>query len=576
MCSVLQMNALDKDYIELLGDSTQEATQTLKELSEKAASRMFWARKGSLWSSEPAVIAEIEDRLGWLDLPDTMRVDVPRLKALALELAERRMERAVLVGMGGSSLAPEVLSEVFGVAPGGLELIVLDATDPAQILRVEEVGDLSRTVFIASSKSGTTAETRALLEYFGSQLQSLVGERWTEHIIVITDPGTPLLALAEEEGFLARYTAAPDVGGRYSALTLFGLVPAALLGVDCDRLLRSARDMAQRCRAAVPEAENPAFRLGAAIGALARSGRDKLTFITSPRMASFGWWTEQLIAESTGKNGTGILPVEGEPPQPAAAYGDDRAFVYVRLRGDENDQADALAQALAEHGQPLLVTQLDDVYDLGAEFFRWEMATAVAGLVLGINPFDQPNVEEAKDGARQALSRYEETGALDDTEPVLTEGQIAVYGEVADVADATAYVRQFLRQAQPGDYVAIMAYIDRNDEHWALLQRMRALVTEHLHVASTMGFGPRFLHSTGQLHKGGKNNGLFIQITQIDGTDLDIPGRGYTFGVLKSAQAAGDMASLKQNGRRVIRLRVGPDVAAGLDHVVDLLERALK
>ncbi len=575
MCPVLQIDALEKDYVELLGDATQDVIGTLNALSDKHASRMVWARQGSLWSDEPAAIAEIEDRLGWLDLPDTMRVDVPRLKALALELAERQMERAVLLGMGGSSLAPEVLSEVFGVAPGGLELVVLDATDPAQILRVEQSGDLTRTVFIASSKSGTTAETRTLLEYFGSQLQSLVGERWTEHIIVITDPGSPLLALAEEEGFVARYTAAPDVGGRYSALTLFGLVPAALLGVDCDRLLRSARNMARQCRAALPEAENPAFRLGAALGALARSGRDKLTFITSPRLASFGWWIEQLIAESTGKNGTGIIPIEGEPLQSASAYSDDRIFVYVRLRDDDNEETDALAVALAEHGQPLIVTQLDDAYDLGAEFFRWEMATAVAGLVLGINPFDQPNVEEAKDGARQALSRYEETGALDELEPILTEGEIAVYGEPTDATNATEYVAAFLGQAEPGDYVAVMAYIDRNAAHAALLQRMRALLTAHLNVASTTGFGPRFLHSTGQLHKGGKNNGLFIQITQVDGTDVEIPGRGYSFGVLKSAQAAGDMASLKQNERRVIRLRVASDVAAGLEAIVALFERAL-
>jgi glucose-6-phosphate isomerase len=576
MNSVKQLiDGLEGDYLEILGDWKPAVERALESLEARSASQLLWARKGSLWSSDPAVIRDIEDRLGWLDLPRSMRVEVPRLEALAMELAERQMERAVLLGMGGSSLAPEVLREVFGVGPGGVDLVVLDATDPAQIRRVEESGDLSRTVFLASSKSGTTAETRTLLEYFAARLQDIVGERWTEHFIVISDPGTPLVALADDEGFLANYAAAPDVGGRYSALTLFGLVPGALIGMDCDRLLQSAKSMAHRGRAAVSEAENPAFRLGAALAVMAQAGRDKLTLITSPRLASFGWWAEQLIAESTGKSGTGILPVEGEPAQPAESYSSDRVFVYVRLRGDANDETDGSLEAIASHGHPIIVIQLSEPYDLGGEFFRWEMATAIAGLVLGINPFDQPNVEEAKDGAREAVAGYEQTGTLDEAEPLLVEGGLTLYGDRGNETAATDYVGHFVRQAKPGDYIALMAYVDRTPEHGALLQEMRALLTRHLGVATTMGFGPRFLHSTGQLHKGGRNNGLFIQITQVDDQDLDIPGRGYSFGVLKSAQAAGDMAALVQRERGVIRVRVGTNVAAGLAELYDLVARAL-
>lgn len=576
MSSVRQLiESLDGDYLEILADWAPAVEQTLQSLAARSASQMLWARKGSLWSSDPTVIGDIEDRLGWLDLPRSMRLEVPRLKALALELAERQIERAVLLGMGGSSLAPEVLYEVFGVEPGGVELVVLDATDPAQIRRVDASSDLSRTVFLASSKSGTTAETRTLLEYFSARMRDTVGDRWTEHFIVISDPGTPLIALAKESGFLASYAAAPDVGGRYSALTLFGLVPGALIGMDCDRLLVTAKSMAHRCRAVVPEAENSACRLGAVLGSLAQAGRDKLTLITSPRLASFGWWAEQLIAESTGKSGTGILPVEGEPALAPEDYGSDRVFVYVRLKGDSNNATDHLVDSVSSFGHPVIVTQLSDPYDLGGEFFRWEMATAIAGLVLGINPFDQPNVEEAKDGAREALARYEQTGTLDEAEPLLVEGELALYGTPGVESSAREYVSHFLRQAAPGDFVALMAYIDRTAEHAAPLQELRALLTRHLGVATTMGFGPRFLHSTGQFHKGGRNCGLFVQITQVDDQDLEIPGRGYSFGVLKSAQASGDLAALIQGERRVIRIRIGSDVVSGLAELVALLRRAL-
>jgi transaldolase/glucose-6-phosphate isomerase len=563
-------------YAEYLGPWGPTAARALQNLAARSAVARLWTRQGSLWSSDSAVIRDVEDRLGWLGLPQDMRAELPRLEGLADALTQSGMRRAILLGMGGSSLAPEVLREVLSPPSGGLELVVLDATDPAQIRRVEQDSDLRRTVILASSKSGTTAETRTLLEYFGGRLRTIVGERWVDHVIAISDPGTPLLALAREQGFATSFAASPDVGGRYSALTLFGLVPGALMGVDCGRLLASAAAMAELCAAGVPESDNSACRLGAAMGSLALAGRDKLTLITSPTVASFGSWAEQLIAESTGKNGIGILPVEGEPVPPAAAYGNDRLFVYVRLAGDDNAAGDAHARAVADLGHPVIVTRINEPYGLGGEFFRWEMATAIAGVVLGINPFDQPNVEQAKDGAREALAIYERTGRLDEAQPQGTYHGLAMYGEPYDVNDGVGYVRRFLEQAGPGDFVALMAYVDRTVEHTALLQDVRALLGARLGVATTVGFGPRFLHSTGQLHKGGMNSGLFIQITQVDKVDLEIPGRGFTFGVLKNAQAAGDMAALRQGGRRVIRIGVGPDVSAGLEAITRLLDSALQ
>ncbi|MGI6367215.1 MAG: hypothetical protein ACOX2L_02450 [Anaerolineae bacterium] len=575
MCPFPWMDALKGDYLEILHDYSSTVQQTLDQLTAQSAGRRIWARDGGFWSDDPGEVRGIEERLGWLDLPEAMRVDVPRLEALRVELRARKIERAVLLGMGGSSLAPEVLSEVFGVAPDGIALVVLDATDPAQIRRVQAEGPLERAVFIAASKSGTTAETRTLLEYFGQELSAIVGDRWVDHVIVITDPGTPLVTEAREKGFLATYLATPEVGGRYSALSLFGLVPGALLGIDCDRLLKGAKEMAERCRATVAVSDNPGIRLGAALGALAQSGRDKLTYITSPSLASFGWWGEQLIAESTGKLGTGILPIESEPERPVAAYGQDRVFAYLRLADDANEATDALVQELVDAGQPVLVMQMDNRYALGAEFFRWEMATAVAGQILGINPFDQPNVEQAKDGARLALQTFEQTGALARVDPVVQEGPLALYGAAPSGMDMVSCLSSFLEQVRPCDYVAIMAYVDRNPAYAAQLQEIRALLGARLGSATTVGFGPRFLHSTGQLHKGGSNSGFFLQLTQTESDDLAIPGHAYSFGVLKSAQAAGDMVALVENGRRVLRIDLGTDVKEGLGQLLALLKQAL-
>jgi transaldolase / glucose-6-phosphate isomerase len=558
-----------------LGEYQAHVDEALAQLEARRASHAIWGRHGELWSDDPQEAHEIEQRLGWLDLPDTMRIEIPRLQALAIELQAVGMRRALLLGMGGSSLAPEVLRHVLGVAPGFLDLAVLDTTDPEQIARVSQEDDLTATVFIAASKSGTTAETRTLMEYFAGELEALVGQEWPRHFIVITDPGTPLADLAEEQGLRACYINPPDVGGRYSALSLFGLVPAALSGIEGDRLLRSARAMAGRCGSTTPDRENPAAILGAIMAACARLGRDKLTLLTSPSLTPMGWWVEQLIAESTGKDGKGILPVEGEPPMELAAYGPDRLLVYVRSRRDDNAASDELAARLVEAGHPLVAIPLETPDDLGGEFFRWEFATAVAGYLLGINPFDQPNVDAAKQRALQALERYEETGQLDEAEPTLQEGGLALYGDAEAAGGAAAYLARFLGAASPGDYVALMAYVDRNEAHGEILQRIRHALAAKLGLAVTVGFGPRFLHSTGQIHKGGPNTGIFVQITHAGELDLEIPGRGYSFGVLKASQAAGDLAALTDRGRRVLRVDLRGEAAEGLRELERVLGEAL-
>ena len=562
-----------------LGPYRERFEQAVEELQAEDAATRVWARDGSLWNGAAKVIMDIEDRLGWLLLPRQMRLEVTRLKAISREVQFAGIHDIVLIGMGGSCLAPEVMRLVLGVAPEHPELTVLDSTDPAQIRHVAEKLSLPHALFLVVSKSGNTAEVMALYQYFRAALAQEVGEEWARHMVAITDPGTSLENLARENGFRNLYLNPPDIGGRYSALSLFGLVPAALIGADLDLLLERAGAMARQCRATVAYERNPGLLLGAIMGALAtdpESPRDRLTLITSPRLSSFAAWVEQLVAESTGKAGVGILPVEGEALEDGRSYGDDRLFAYVRLSGDDNGLPDDTVRALVEAGHPVAVMRLDDVYDLGAEFFRWEFATAVAGKCLGINPFDQPNVESAKEQAREALAAFEETRSLPQLEPVLREGPLTVYGPNEGVdGGLAAYLSLFLGQARPGDYVALMAYVARNSAHNALLQRMRRAIGERLGLAVTVGFGPRFLHSTGQLHKGGPDTGIFLQITQDEADDLPIPAADYTFGVLKEAQAVGDLRALEAEGRRVVRVGVGSDVASGLRLLSDVLDRAL-
>lgn len=574
-----------------LGSYQQYVDAGLEALSQVEFGRRIWARDGSLWSSNPSEVSAIENRLGWLDLPTAMRVDVPRLGALFVEVEAAGFERVVLLGMGGSSLAAETMAQVLGVSPHHLPLTVLDSTDPAQVRRVAEEGPLNRTLFLVSSKSGTTAEVDALYRYFSGRLADEMAETkptsaehateherttdWRRSFIAITDPGTPLEKLARAEGFRSIYLNPPDVGGRFSALSLFGLVPAALIGADLERLLIRARDMAWACRSTVPPEDNPGIRLGVVMGECARHGRDKLTLVTSPGLEGFGPWAEQLIAESTGKQGVGILPIEGEPLLDPAAYRDDRLFVYLRLADGDNDALDRHCAALVEAGHPVVALRLDDAYDLGAEFFRWEFATAVAGQRLEINPFDQPNVEAAKERAREALERYAREQSLPEETPVLQEGDLRLYGPDLDATAVPAYLDAFLAQAGARDYVALMAYIDRKPAHDAQLQALRRAIASSTRLATTVGFGPRFLHSTGQLHKGGPDTGLFLQITHTDTDDVAVPGAGYTFGILKRAQALGDLLALRDAGRRVVRVHLQGNVAGGLTALGESIEAAL-
>jgi transaldolase/glucose-6-phosphate isomerase len=522
---------------------------------------------------------EITNRLGWLHSPDIMLEHVRAITDVVDAVRADGYTHALLLGMGGSSLAPEVFRRTFGVKEGYLDLAVLDSTDPRAVLAHAEWLDMTRTLFIVSTKSGTTTETISFFKFFYNRAADAVGARKSgRHFIAITDPGSPLVATAKTYDFRATFLNDPNIGGRYSALSYFGLVPAALLGVDVPRLLDRAHTMAcnsEGCNSPIG-GNNTSAWLGAVIGELAAAGRDKVTLVASPPIAAFGAWVEQLIAESTGKEGKGILPVTDEPLGPPTLYGNDRLFVYLRLQGDETH--DEAVHALINAGQPVVHLHLHDIYDLGGEFFRWEMATALAGRRIGINPFDQPNVEAAKVLARQMVATYQKDGAMPRLAPTLQAEGITVCADGAARSLAEA-LHGFLAQARPGDYVALQAYVQPTEQTSATLQRLRTRLRDRLRLATTVGYGPRFLHSTGQLHKGDAGNGLFIQFTDDTLQDVPIPGEAgsssssITFGVLEMAQALGDRQALlyARPQRRVITFHLGKDVLGGLDKLMEVL-----
>jgi glucose-6-phosphate isomerase len=537
--------------------------------SDRVAERL-WAKDGSLWAASGKDPDEVAAWLGWLDLPDAMSARVTELEHLARDVREDGYRRAAVLGMGGSSLAPELFSRVFGWAGGaggsgaasadGLELRILDSTHPDAVRGFRSWASAQRTLFCVSSKSGTTTEPNAYQAAMGEIAPAL-------DFVAITDPGTALAELARAQEFRAIVEAPADVGGRYSALTVFGLVPAALNGVDVGRLLERAQAMADACRTA-DAASNPGLALGAALGEAALAGRDKLTILVGERLAPFGDWAEQLIAESTGKAGRGIVPIVGETLHASDAYADDRCFVRLSLAGEVEPELDALADAAEAMGHPVVRIGLADPYDIGAEFVRWEVATAAAGIVLEIDPFDQPNVQESKDATKALLEAYRSSGALPETMPIVSEPGIAVSAEPAVLGDTPVSVdgavEQLLGLARPGvDYVAILAYLPMDAEVIDRLQAIRARIGEATGAATTLGFGPRFLHSTGQLHKGGPDTGVFLQITADPSKDLPIPGWSESFGTLIAAQALGDLASLQKRGRRVLRTHF-TDAHAGL------------
>ncbi len=533
--------------------------EAIAEMAEKKVMKRIWTHDYSVWKPEPT---EITNRLGWLNTADVMRTNVRRLEGLADRVRAEGYTHALLLGMGGSSLAPEVFRKTFGVADGYLDLAVLDSTDPQAVLSFAERLEPSRTLFIVATKSGGTTETLSFFKFFYNWVADALGVNQAgEHFIAITDPGSRLAELAGRYGFRDTFLNDSNIGGRYSVLSYFGLVPAALIGMNLPGLLDRALEASTGCDGCIVADDNPGAWLGAILGELARAGRDKVTFAISPAIASFGDWVEQLLAESTGKEGNGIVPVVGEPLGPPEVYGDDRLFVHLRLDGD--DVYDSAMRALEERGHPVVRIRQHDLYGLGAQFFLWEMATAVASHRLAINPFNQPNVEAAKVLARQMVTDYTETGVLPGGESAPPSG-----------AELDVFLKQF---EEHGSYVAIQAYVQPTKETDEALHALRTRLRDRYKLATTVGYGPRFLHSTGQLHKGDGGHGLFVQFTADDPRDAPIPDEAgaadssISFGVLIAAQALGDRQALIGAGRRVLHFHLGADVIGGLRQLTETL-----
>lgn len=575
-------SVLDRQSSTLPPSLAARVSEVVADWQQSGKIRRLWARDSSLWTG-----ADEKGWLGWLNVTDDQLAHIGPLKDVAREVADSGVLHVVLLGMGGSSLGAEVLRQTFGTTKGFPELHVLDSTDPAQIAATELAVDLRRTVFIVSSKSGTTLEPNILLRHFMERMRQTVGEHLAGgHFMVITDPATPLQQVAEREQFRQVFFGAPDIGGRYSVLSNFGLVPAALMGVDVGRLLDRTELMVHSCAPSVPADQNPAVLLGATLGTLAVAGRDKVTLIASPGISSIGAWLEQLIAESTGKHGKGMIPIDGEEAGPPGVYGDDRLFIYLRIDAGADAAQDAAVDALEHAAQPVVRIGVADIYDIGQEFFRWEMAVAIAGSIIGINPFDQPDVEASKVATRALTSEFERTGAFPADVPIYQDAGISLFTDTrnAEALERTlgghrslsGYLRAHLHRLEEADYFAILAYIAMNQTHRNALQAIRHAVRDRTHVATSLGFGPRFLHSTGQAYKGGPNSGVFLQITSDDAGDISVPGQQYSFGVVKAAEARGDFAVLIERERRALRVHLGSDVAAGLSVLGEAVARAME
>ena len=559
----------------------EKVKAALAEWDKKGGTRGLWNGDASLWSG-----TDEASWIGWIGIVDCQLQSLATFRALAAEVEKEGFEHVLLLGMGGSSLCPEVWKETFGVLPGRPELFVLDSTDPAQIRALEAKIDLKRTLFIVSSKSGSTLEPNIFKAYFFDRVKQALGaEKAGSRFIAVTDPGSALEKEAAADGFRHVFAGVKTIGGRYSALSNFGLIPAAAMGLDVERLLDEAERMLVACAPGVPAAENPGLVLGTILGEAAKLGRDKLTLVASPGIYDLGAWLEQLIAESTGKEGKGIIPVDRERLAAPAAYGGDRLFAYLRLEDAPDAAQDAAVDALEKAGQPVVRIRVSTKYDLAEEFVRWEVATAIAGSVLGINPFNQPDVEASKVATKALTSEYEKEGVLPAEAPFYDGGGVMLFADgtnaraLTAAAGATgslaAFVKAHLDRVQAGDYVALLAYVPMFAAHEEALQKARHAIREAKKAATCLGFGPRFLHSTGQGYKGGPNTGVFLQITCDDAQDLPVPGSKYTFGVVKAAQARGDLQVLAERGRRALRVHLGPDVAAGLEALNAAVQHAL-
>jgi len=558
-------------HIGLYEAAVRERIQKLKR--EKFSTRL-WNKDPSLWKRDPIHQAVIRNALGWLDVAEKMKKNLDELLAFSGQIQKAGFGHVVHMGMGGSSLAPLALQQILLRPPDGSAFFVLDTTDPSTILKIEREIPIGETLFIVASKSGTTAEPLAFGEYFFAKAKALKGSRAGENFVAITDPGTPLVKLAQERGFRRIFLSYADIGGRYSALSPFGLVPAVLMGAKVAGLLARAEQMGHACDASVPLEKNSGVMLGALLGELACRGRDKITFLMPESLAALGLWLEQLLAESTGKEATGVLPVVGEPPSFPSVYGNDRLFIYIHLKDEVDEVLESMVDDLQDAGQPIVFIEMDDRLDLGREFIRWEMATATLGAILGINPFDQPNVQESKDNTNRLLREMSQVGKLPEPSATLVEGPLRFFAsEIGQ--KAKDLFKAFLSQARPESYFALQAYLPETPATTRALQAIQKRLRDGLHLAATMGYGPRYLHSTGQFHKGGPDTGLFIQLTTNDAEDVPIPGVPYTFGILKRAQALGDLEALRKHGRAVIRIHLGTDALQGLTALDEALEAAL-
>jgi transaldolase / glucose-6-phosphate isomerase len=561
-------------------DLSDSIKTTLDEWDAGQKVQKLWAGDSSLWTG-----GDEGKWLGWLTIVAEQKKTADRFVKFAEEVQDAGFTSALLLGMGGSSLCPEVMRKSFGKIKGFPELHVLDSTDPAQVKSFENKIDPGNTLFFVSSKSGTTLEPNIFKQYFFDRASRIVGEaRVGSRFVAITDPGSKLRQEAERDQFRKIFLGVPTIGGRYSALSDFGLAPAAAMGIDVGKLLDRAIEMASACGPDTRPHDNPGVMLGAVLGVAHNQGRDKVTIATSAGISDLGAWLEQLLAESIGKNGKGLIPCDRESIGSPEIYGDDRLFVYLKLESDPDAAQEAAIQVLERAGQPVVRIVMRDVYGLAQEFFRWEIATAVAGSIIGINPFDQPDVEASKIATRKLTEEYERTGSLPDETPMFAgegvklfadERNSATLNQAAGDRSLTEYLKAHLNRLAKNDYFALLAYVEMNETHEHLLQSVRQQVCAARRVATCLGFGPRFLHSTGQAYKGGPNTGVFLQITCDDANDLPVPGQKYTFGIVKAAQARGDFEVLAERGRRALRVHLGKNVSAGLSQLQAAITAAL-
>ncbi len=561
----------------LSGELANAVRDSLAEWNKEGKVQRLWGHDASLWTGQDEA-----NWMGWLEITETQRKQGSRFTSFTKEMREAGFTHILLLGMGGSSLCPEVMAMTFGKIDGYPELHVLDSTDPTQVLAVEKKIDLSKTFFIVSSKSGSTLEPNIFKQYFFERAKQALGAKEAgNRFVAITDPASKMQQVAEADHFLQIFFGVPSIGGRYSALSDFGMIPAAAMGVDVPLFLDRTEEMVQAC-SRVQADENPGVVLGTILGVAAKQGRDKVTFIASPGIYDLGAWLEQLLAESTGKDGKGLIPVDRENPGPVEVYGNDRVFVYLCLQAAPDAAQDSAVEALERKGHPIVIIHVDDVYDLGEEFFRWETATAVASSILGINPFNQPDVEASKLATLTLTSEYEKTGSLPAEASLLEENGIKLFTDKRNAAELKqgagsnqtlkGWLHAHMNRIQAGDYFALLAYVQMNGANEEILQQIRHVVRDQRHAATCLGFGPRFLHSTGQAYKGGPDTGVFLQITCDDTKDVAVPGQKYTFGIVKSAQARGDFQVLLKRGRRALRIHIGKDVQSDLKRILEAIQ----